>query len=287
VEVREFKETYLIKSISNKTENVEKFQSLILDFFQEHGRSLPWRENKTPYNVFISEFMLQQTQAERVIPKFIEFTSEFPDFSAIAKASFADVLQQWQGLGYNRRARYLHDSAKKITFEYKQILPDDTQLLQKLPGIGYATASAIRAYAFNAPVIYIETNIRSVFIHHFFADKENVNDKEILPLVEKYLYREKPAMWYSALMDYGVMLKKAVNNPGRKSRHHIKQSTFTGSRRQLRGMIIRILLNSEKATLNELIRECGRGKEEVHSVLTDLEKEHFIKLYNGYYSIKK
>lgn len=217
------------------------FKKIIWNHYATHGRLFDWRGVDDPYKVFISEVMLQQTQTARVIQKYRDWMCVFPDLESLAKASLKDVLAQWQGLGYNRRGMYLHRAAQTIVADYNGALPGNPDLLVQLPGIGKATAASITAFAFNKPTVFIETNIRAVFIHFYFNGKNAIDDKDIFPLVQATLDHENPREWYYALMDYGVMLKKTIVNPSRKSAHHTKQSKFEGSDRQIRGMIVRIL----------------------------------------------
>ncbi len=158
--------------------------------------------------------------------------------SALAAAPLIEVLSCWKGLGYNRRALYLKEIARIVIDQYAAKLPDSPDELVKLPGIGSNTAGAVAAFAFNRPVVFIETNIRSVFIHHFFPDTADVRDSRILPLVEATLDRDNPRVWYWALMDYGTMLKETTANPGRRSAHYSRQSPFPGSDREIRGAIL-------------------------------------------------
>lgn len=176
--------------------------------------------------------MLQQTQVDRVVPYYKKFLKEFPTPSSLASSSLARVLRAWQGLGYNRRAKYLHEAAKQW----------GTVPLEDLPGVGPYTAKAVRVFAFNEPEIMIETNIRSVFIHHFFPKKKKVSDAELLPLVEKTLPRKRAREWFSALMDYGAHLKATHPNPSRRSKHHTRQKPFKGSDREIRGAVVRASL---------------------------------------------
>jgi A/G-specific adenine glycosylase len=176
-----------------------------------------WRHSDDPYRILVSEIMLQQTQVERVAVKYPTFIAAFPDAATLARAPQSAVIAAWQGMGYNRRAIALKKCAEKITDEYGGTVPRDPDVLATFPGIGPATASSICAFAFNLPVVFIETNIRRVFIHSFFPDKEIVTDQEILPLVERALDREQPRVWYWALMDLGTELKKQMPNPNRKS----------------------------------------------------------------------
>ncbi len=210
------KEHELRENIRNNginTDNLTKFTHFLLHFYSRYQRTLPWRETCNPYYILISEIMLQQTPVERVIPKYREFISLFPDFPSLASASVSEVLVAWQGLGYNRRAIALHRLARQVQKTYSGILPSYAEELVALPGIGHATASAIRVYALNAPEVFIETNIRRVFIHFFFPNRKNVHDESIIPLVRATLWRENPRDWYNALMDYGSLLKTRVSNP--------------------------------------------------------------------------
>lgn len=186
--------------------------------------------------------MLQQTQTYRVEPKFLQFIGLFPTLESLAAASLANVLGAWQGLGYNRRAKFLHMAAQEIVVKHGGKVPEKPEHLEKLPGIGYATACSIAAFAYRVPTVFIETNIRAVFINFFFPDQEGIHDKQLMPLVAQAVEGEDPRQWYYALMDYGVMLKKTQKNPSRQSKHHVVQSKFEGSDRQIRGAIIRILV---------------------------------------------
>jgi A/G-specific adenine glycosylase len=229
--------------------------------------------------------MLQQTQVERVIVKYKKFISAFPDFRSLAKAPLSKVLSVWQGLGYNRRVIALHKTARHIAVEFNGRLPTSVDELMKLPGVGHATASAIATFAFNKQAIFIETNIRRVFIHFFFQDKTTINDKQILPLVEKTLDGKTPRSWYFALMDYGAMLKKHTPNPNRKSAHYRKQPPFSGSNRQVRGLILKTLVNEQKATELFIIRKLNFHPDSIRNNLHQLRKEGFIQKKGRSYSI--
>ncbi|MFT7506888.1 MAG: A/G-specific adenine glycosylase [Acidimicrobiales bacterium] len=224
----------------NKEER--EFVKTVWDFYESHGRrSLPWRKTKNPYKILISEIMLQQTQVERVLPKYSAFLKEFPTAQKLADSSLGDVLTQWQGLGYNRRAKMLHNCAKAVVASGNGKFPDTFIELQKLSGVGPYTAGAVMAFAYNTPVPIIETNIRSVFIHHFFNDKTDVTDAQLVRYIEPTLDSQNPREWYWALMDYGAHLKKTNGNPNSQSKHYTKQSKFQGSDRQIRGAIVKTL----------------------------------------------
>jgi len=195
-----------------------------------------------PYRILVSEIMLQQTQVSRVIPLYRAFLQTFPSFRKLADASTADILKAWQGLGYNRRALMLQQCARAVMRDYRGRLPVEYEALRTLPGIGPYTAGAVLAFAYDIPHPVIETNIRRVYIHHFFPNSRKVADERILPLVQRDLAQVvSPREWYSALMDYGSHLAVTVDNPNRRSRHHIRQAAFEGSLRQLRGRILKYL----------------------------------------------
>lgn len=221
------------------------FRRIVVDFYKKHGRHhLPWRNTENPYWILVSEVMLQQTQVDRVVPYYKAFLKKFPTVSALAKAPLVDVLRVWQGLGYNRRAKMLHDAAKATMINHSGRIPRDYEALVSLPGVGDYTAKAVRVFAFNEREALIETNVQSVFIHHFFPKRKQVTDAEILALVEQtFPTRTEPRIWYAALMDYGSYLKKHHPNPSRKSAHHARQSPLKGSDREIRGAILRAILN--------------------------------------------
>jgi len=231
----------MAKSHKLRQAEVQAFQAQIWAFYRHSGRhNLPWRKTKNPYKILISEVMLQQTQVARVLEKYPEFLEKFSTVEALAVAPLSDVLRVWQGMGYNRRALALKRMAEKIVNEYKGKIPRERLSLESLPGVGHYTAGAVRAFAFNEPEIFIETNIRRIFIHHFFGNKEGISDQEILPLVEATLYMKNPSEWYWALMDYGSHLPKITKtNSNIQSKHYTKQRIFKGSLRELRGKIVR------------------------------------------------
>ncbi len=255
---------------------IKEFKKIIWDFYKKHKRDLPWRETQNPYKILVSEVMLQQTQVHRVVPKYKSFTKKFPTVQALAKASVQDVLKEWQGLGYNRRALHLKKCAEQIVAEYTGRFPRDLKTLCTLPGIGKATAGDMIAFAWNLPAVVIETNIRSVFIHFFFQDKEKITDTEIIPFIQATLDRKNPREWYWALFDYGAELKKNLTNPGRKSKHYARQSAFIGSFRQKRGELIKLLLKKPH-TKKELQEKLGYNDGVFDKVIAVLEKEGFIK----------
>lgn len=270
-----------------RTVTLKKFQNTIWKYYRAHGRTLPWRRTRIPYKILVSEVMLQQTQVERVLKKYKDFLSQFPGFASLANASAAEVLRVWQGIGYNRRALALKKTAEIVMREYKGELPQDTRLLDALPGIGAYTAGAIAAFAFNLPAICIETNIRRVYIHFFFKNKKKVRDEEIERLVAKTLDKKNPRKWYFALMDYGAMLAKEVENLNRRSAHYRVQAKFKGSNRELRGKLLRLFLARRKWTDEGIAKKLEETRMRVEEGLADLFREGFIEKYRGSYQLKE
>lgn len=225
---------------------------------------MPWREDTRPYYVLVSELMLQQTQVSRVIPKFEAFIYAFPTENKLASASLADVLKLWQGLGYNRRAKFLHEAAKEIVRWGS--FPDTKEELMKLPGVGKNTAGAILAYSFNHPSIFIETNVRTVYIHHFFDDQFDVDDKQLIELLKQTIDHEHPREFYWALMDYGSWLKRNGVQNISSSKHYKKQSPLAGSVREMRGMIIRNAANDGDL---ELLKSDVRFEQALEGLVRD------------------
>ncbi len=221
--------------------------------------------------------MLQQTQVGRVAIKYPEFIEAFPDFPSLATAPLSGILAAWQGMGYNRRAISLQKSARIVIDEYGGELPEEPEILATFPGIGKATAASICAFAFNSPVVFIETNIRRVFIHFFFHEDQLVHDADILPLVKSTLHRKDPRTWYWALMDLGSVLKKTTLNPNRRSTHYVRQPAFRGSDREIRGKVIKALLENPVQDREVLIRKTGTDDERIRRIISALEKEGFLK----------
>ncbi|MFO8163646.1 MAG: hypothetical protein R6T98_03835, partial [Desulfatiglandales bacterium] len=151
-----------------EADQIPIFQKVVKSHYRAYGRDLPWRNTEDPYKILVSEVMLQQTQVSRVIAKYESFLCAFPDIYSLAQAPLREVLNVWQGLGYNRRAVALQQAAQKVVKHFDQRIPSNVDSLVSLPGIGKATACAICTFAFNQPTLFIETNIRTAFIHYFF-----------------------------------------------------------------------------------------------------------------------
>ncbi len=299
--------------------DTDAFRTLVRAEGKRLYRDLPWRDTRDPYGIWLSEVMLQQTQVARVLTRWPEWLERFPTVEALAGASTSDVLAAWQGMGYNRRALALKSAAEEICRSYGGAFPRDAAALKALPGIGPATAQGIRAFAFDLPGIYLETNVRTVMLHHFFPDAPGVPDRELSPLVEATCPAgegpagdapspfaapqdadDTPRSWYYAMLDYGAYLKKTVPNPSRRSSSYTRQSRFEGSRRQKRAHIVRMLLDAQAgsdaglslddvcAGVNEMERAAGRdavAPSVVESILADLVREGFAVANDDSWSI--
>ena len=259
-------------------DNYRQFYNTVMEYYAEYGRhELPWRKNQTPYRVTVSEYMLQQTQAQRVVPFFNSWMKSFPSWKSLSEAPQSEVLRLWKGLGYNSRALRLHRLAQEVNEGYKGRLPSEYKKLITLPGIGPYTAGAIRAFAFDLWTPLIETNVRRIFIHHFFSDRNDVHDNEIMYIIQDMGEPESSREWYEALMDYGSQLPKIVHhNPNVKSKHYTKQSQFKGSDRQIRGKILELLLETKKLPKKKLFSQLGNENERYIKIVNQLAHEGFI-----------
>ncbi|MBF0916238.1 MAG: adenine glycosylase [Atopobium sp.] len=311
-----------VEPASELTPELHAFVEFVAKKGRELYRDLPWRRTYDPYAIWISEVMLQQTQVSRVDGRWQRWLERFPTVDALAAAAPSDVLEEWQGLGYNRRALSVHRAAQAIS-EAGGVFPQDPKELVKLPGIGPATAAGIRAFAFNLHGVYLETNVRTVFLHELYPQAEGVPDYELIPLVELTCPASvtdaadavaagadaavntaaetdetelTPRSWYYALLDYGAYLKKTIPNPSRRSKSHVKQSRFEGSHRQKRAELLRVLLahkdegGAEFETLHqELCQiEVNAGRETLDEQVTlglleELAKEGFCQKNDEYW----
>jgi A/G-specific adenine glycosylase len=269
--------TYL-KAKGITSYSVRRFRTIIYRFYKQNTRdSLPWRQTDNPYNILVSEIMLQQTQIERVLKKYPVFIKRYPDFGALAKASPGSLYRVWQGMGYNRRALALKEIASKIVRSpYNGRLPSNVEELMELPFIGQSSAGAVSAFAFHKPSVFIETNIRRVVIHFFFREQDKVRDSDILPLIARTLDKKDPRNWYYALMDYGSALRSLKYNPNLKSRTYKKQSPFAGSTRQIRGRILRAVSNEQGITEKKLSESLHAPRDKVQDMINQLCREGFI-----------
>lgn len=262
------------------TQDIAEVRDIIWDYYRTHQRDLPWR--KPPFNAYhilVSEMMLQQTQVSRVIPKYQTFLHTFPTMESLVVAPLNQVMSLWSGLGYNRRAKYLHDAAKAL---YTLPEPWSVEDLQACKGIGYNTAAAVCVYAYDQAIPFIETNVRTILIYHFFPNIEAVHDKELETYNTALFDTEMPREWCWALMDYGTYIKQAVGNTSRQSKHYAKQASFEGSVRQLRGRVIKLVTN-RPMTFQELNQDITDKRLSV--VLDGLVKEGLVQFQDDTYRI--
>lgn len=251
-------------------------QEVVWDYYKTHKRRLPWRNTRNPYKILVSEVMLQQTQVERVKSYYKAFLERFPNPESLASAPLSEVLVLWKGLGYNRRAINLKKAAEVVTKEYKGTFPKEYAEILSLPGVGPSTAGALMNFSYNIPTPFIETNIRSVYLHFFFKDKEGVDDKTLMKLIQESQDTKNPREWYYALYDYGVMLKKTIGNPNTRSKHYKKQSAFKGSNRELRALMLFYILEKKKVTLSTLLKDLDKDKSAVLKNIDAFIKEGVI-----------
>lgn len=269
------------------TQVVANVRECIWSYHTTSRRPFPWRDHINPYHVVVSEVMLQQTQTSRVEQKFSAFVERFPSFESLANAPFDEVLRYWKGLGYNRRAQNLQRIAQTLHTEHAGTVPTDPALLQKLPGLGAATAASICTFTHNIPTVFLETNVRTVLIYFFFDTSTRVHDKELFPLAQLLLDKSQPREWYYALMDVGVLLKKRLGNFSQLSKAYTRQSKFEGSRRQIRGKILELLLATPTHTVEEIELLVNDTQGRTRGVIDELLTEQFIVLVDDKLSLKK
>ena len=267
-------------------ERLEEFSATVWERGRELYRDLPWRDTHDPYAILLSEVMLQQTQVSRVMGRWEQWLETFPTIADLASAPLPPVLELWQGMGYNRRALNLKRCAEEVVAMHDGVVPSDKKALLALPGIGPSTSAGVRVFAFRQPDMYLETNVRAVFIHELFPGRESVADKELVSLVEATCPQDaRVRAWYYALLDYGAYLKKTMPNPTRRSKHYTRQSKFEGSHRQKRAYLLRRVIDDALSTedlardLAQSERASGRQEpsvEEVRAILDELEREGFV-----------
>jgi A/G-specific adenine glycosylase len=279
---------YLWPPFSVDELSLSLFREHIHHFYQSHGRQFAWRQTRDPYQILLSEVMLQQTQTTRVEPKYELFVSLWPTLKDLAGASTLELLTHWKGLGYNRRALYLQRTAQ-MSEEWGWTLPNDEATLRALPGVGKATSAALLAFAFDQRSIYLETNVRRVILHCFFSDQEGVRDRQVEEVLARLIAEEEdPKSWYYGLLDYGVLLKTLVPNPNRRSAHYTRQSAFENSNRQIRGMLIHLLTESGRSSEERIIEMlCRFEADRITGCLAQLSEEGFVEERGGVYGIKE
>ncbi|WP_303726965.1 adenine glycosylase [Denitrobacterium detoxificans] len=272
--------------------SIAEFQDRVYEAGRLYEREgLPWRYIDDPYAVYLSEVMLQQTQVKRVLEYWPRFLDAFPTLDALAAAEPSAVLGLWQGLGYNRRALSLLKCAKECVERFDGMLPTQERDLISLPGIGPSTAAGIISFAHNRSSVYIETNVRTVFIDQFFPEEDEVHDKQIEPLVRESCPQDDARRWYYALLDWGAHIKQTKGNASRRSKSYTRQSKFEGSRRQKRAFVVRELLSHQGIPVEHMKRsldafEVSAGREATtqelfDGIVGDLQREGFLRVEDG------
>jgi A/G-specific adenine glycosylase len=235
----------------------QDMQAYVLERYDKHKRSLPRRDSFDQYKVLVSESMLQQTQVERVIPKFHARMDAFPTMKSLAEASVKDLLTYRSWLGFNARALRLQQTAKQIIQDYNGILPSQREILRTLPGIWAYTSASLLAFVYNLPAPVVDTNIRRVYI--WLLDLEQtITPHTLEKIVSDTIPQWRANDWFNALMDIGATLlttKKTWIKP------RSKQSRFVWSPRQVRWAIIRHLIQ--------------HGQEHVHTLKREFAHTHF------------
>ncbi len=197
------------------SDKIARVNQSLLNWYEHEQRPLPWRQTSDPYAILVSEIMLQQTQVDRVLPKYAQFLAAFPTLEALAEAPTADVISVWVPLGYNRRAVSLQSIARQVIAEHHGQIPKTIPELLTLKGIGRYTAGAVSCFAYHQQVATVDTNIRRV-LHRIFLGLEHpepkANDVQMLSLAEKVLPSQQAYNWNQALMDLGATICTS-NNP--------------------------------------------------------------------------
>jgi A/G-specific adenine glycosylase len=195
-----------------KAGELEQLQQHLFSWYHQAVRDFPWKDTQDPYHIFVSEMMLQQTQAERVAPRYTAFLETFPTLESLANAPPAEVIRLWAGLGYNRRAVHMQQSAAIVCEQYGGAFPQDVAELQRLPGIGAYTAGAIACFAFGQDVVFLDTNIRRVLRRCFRGEPPDPpTDREILALSREYLPTGQGRLWNLSVMELGAQQCTAKN----------------------------------------------------------------------------
>lgn len=243
-------------------EKEKKFRRDLWRWWKQHRRDFLWRRTEDPYAILISEIMLQQTQADRVLPKYEAFMKRFPNITALSNARSASVIREWQGLGYNSRALWLKAAAQMIVANYRGAVPREEEELIALPGVGLYTAKAIRAFAWNLQSAPVDTNIRRILIRHFGIVAEN----DLQTFANQMTPRGRSRDWSAMLMDFGALVCTASNpSCAALGMKHIlepkpgaKQKPFKDSDRFWRGRIVEVLRGQPEVSSAVLWREIER-----------------------------
>ena len=256
-----------------------RFQHDLLDWFESNRRDLPWRRTRDPYQILVSEVMLQQTQVDRVLPYYARFLERFPNVAALAAAPVAEVIRLWSGLGYNRRAVNLHRTAVAIMDEYGGVFPASVDALRSLPGIGEYTAGAIACFAFEQDVAFLDTNMRRV-LERVYLDPDSTPEKRAASDIAVALMPEGDGWrWNQGLIEFGALqctarspacllcpartycrsagsVRLRSQSPGSRATKPIER--FEETNRYFRGRIVEVLRDPDNAKAGLSFDEIGR-----------------------------
>jgi A/G-specific adenine glycosylase len=268
--------------------------ALLEAWYASRRNAYPWRGTRDPYRVLVSEVMLQQTQAPRVVPAYRAFLRRFPTVRALAAAPRAEVVRAWAGLGYNRRAVALSEAARSIVRDHRGRVPTDLEALRRLPGIGPYTAAAIASIAFGQPIPAIDTNLRRV-VARVRLGEDGAGALDIDEAARRWIDRTDPGSWNQALMDVGrehcrpvpkcgacplartCAFRRGGRAPAAARR---SQQAFEGSSRQLRGAIIR-RLREGPSSISSLARVAGCSEGRVGHAIEALVRDGLIRASPG------
>lgn len=280
-----------------EAQRVKQFNKILFRWQKTHYRDMPWRpaygdpKPFDPYRILVSEIMLQQTQVDRVREKYAAFMKEFPTVRKLAAAPLSQVLGLWSGLGYNRRAKYLHECARIVVCDHGGKFPSTYEELVALPAIGRSTAGALLAFSFGQDTPMIDTNIRRMLVRVFF--KEAIpSDKELYEFAMSIIPKGKGRLWNYAMLDIGAALCTARNHSdacpfiplhGEVEDFVYKkpQAKFKGSNRFYRGRIMKYLLEYGPSTKAKTMKELGFTAITFETALASLLKEKLVILKRG------
>lgn len=283
---------------------IASFRRGVLSWYATHRRDLPWRRTTDPWHILVSELMLQQTQVDRVRERYAAFFRRWSTVSAFASASLAEVLGFWTGLGYNRRAKHLRSAANVVVTVHGGKVPMVSADLLSLPGVGPYTAAAVLAFAGNIDTVVCDTNVRRVVLRYFFGGEHAAAlppPRELDAVMGRLLPRGRSREWHSALMDIGALvctgrLPDCAHCPLRRGcrsasaraegrsvlRRLVRpQSAFEGSRRQVRGTVVRLLAAAGRKGLSAERLSAALPDADVPTVVDDLIAEGLVETSNG------
>ena len=282
---------------SNKPSRRRLGREALREWYAPRRGAYPWRETRDPYAIWVSEVMLQQTQASRVAPAFRSFLRRFPTVRALAAAPRRDVVKGWSGLGYNRRAVRLSEAARAIVRDHGGRIPRDRTELLALPGVGPYTAAAVASMGFGEPVAVVDTNVRRVVARvHLGIDGHEASVRDVGALADAWLDRVDPATWNQAVMDLGrevcrpkphcqvcplARVCRFRRSGAVADRGPRRQGAFEGSSRQVRGAVVNALRSNPSLTSARLAAEVGFAPDRVERAVETLVFDGLLEVRAG------